>query len=177
MAKKKKLLPKDFEQLLEQGNLADLQAVFATCDVNARGGSSKHTAPAFNECPDELVRWLVDQGNDLSAEDIYGETPLHARAGHWQGRLDVLLELGADVNAGEGARGTPLHRAAHSARSANARLLLPTARMSMRSTGRAIRRWKWRCADVATLGSKRWRNLPTSCWRRAPARRPACRAS
>ncbi|WP_451986515.1 ankyrin repeat domain-containing protein [Azospirillum endophyticum] len=113
MAKaKRKTLPKDFETLLKTGDVEALKAVFDGCDVNARGGVFKQTALAFNDCPDELARWLVDQGADVSAPDSYGDTPLHARSGHWQGRIEILLELGADVQDGETARGTPLHKAA-----------------------------------------------------------------
>ena len=125
MAKtKKKLLPKNFETLLKSNDLDALKAVFETCDIDARGGYAKQTAIAFNECPDELTRWLVMQGADLSACDSHGETPLHARSINWRARLDVLLELGADVNHGEGKRGTPLHMAAGSYKVGNARLLL-----------------------------------------------------
>ncbi len=125
MAKpKKKLLPKNFEELLTAGNLDALKAVFDGCDINARGGYSKQSALAYNDCPDALVRWLADQGADISAEDNYGETPLHARARHWQGRLDILLELGADPNHGEGGRGTPLHSAAGSYKVRNAQILI-----------------------------------------------------
>ena len=86
MAKpKKKLLPKNFEELLQQGDIDTLKAVFASCDVNARGGYTKQSALAYNDCPDELARWLVAQGADPMAEDSYGETPLHARARHAQG--------------------------------------------------------------------------------------------
>jgi len=125
MAKaKKKLLPKDFEELLKSGDLDALKAVFDTCDVDARGGVFKQTALAFNECPDELARWLVERGADMSAGDAYGETPLHARARHWQGRIDILLELGADVHHGENQRGTPLHMAAGSYNASTARILI-----------------------------------------------------
>jgi hypothetical protein len=75
MAKaKKKLLPKDFEALLEKGDIGELKAVFDNCEVDARGGVFKQTALAFNECPDEMARWLVAQGADLSAGNSYGET-------------------------------------------------------------------------------------------------------
>ena len=37
---KKKQLPKDFESLLEKGNLEELKILFDTYDVNARGGLS-----------------------------------------------------------------------------------------------------------------------------------------
>lgn len=122
--KKKKMLPKDFEILLERGNLEELKALFDNHEVNARGGVFKQTALAFARCPDELARWLVSQGADLAAGDSYGDTPLHSLAGHWQGRVDVLLELGADVNLGGSQRGTPLHSAARVCNLAAAESLL-----------------------------------------------------
>jgi hypothetical protein len=125
MAKaKRKTLPKDFEDLLVKGDIEALKAVFDNCDVDARGGTFKQTALAFNDCPDELVRWLVERGADLSAGDSYGETPLHARAGHWKGRIDLLIELGADLNHDAGGRGTPLHRAAITGNLRTAQILL-----------------------------------------------------
>lgn len=125
MAKaKRKQLPKDFEALLKKGDLETLRAVFDTCDVNARGGVCKQSPLAFNECPDELARWLVEHGADVSTGDRYGETPLHARSRHWQGRIEILLELGADVNHGEGGRGTPLHFAADAGNINITRILL-----------------------------------------------------
>lgn len=108
---KKKTLPKDFAELLEKGKLVELKAVFETCDVNARGAANR-SALAFDACPDELARWLVSQGSDLSAADTWGHTPLHSRAGSWRGSISVLLELGADVNAVDSLMNTPLHAAA-----------------------------------------------------------------
>lgn len=125
MPRKRKTLPRDFEASLKAGDPIALRAVFDACDVDARGRSTKRTALAFDYCPDELARWLVAQGADLTAEDQYGETPLHARAGSPRGRIAVLLALGADVRHGEGrARGTPLHRAASACLPENARLLI-----------------------------------------------------
>jgi len=121
---KKKMLPKDFEVRLEKGDLAELMALFEHHDVNARGGAFKQTALAFDQCPDELARWLVAQGADLAAVDSYGDSPLHSRAASWQGRIEVLLDLGADVNLGEGEQGTPLHSAAGIANMAAADLLI-----------------------------------------------------
>jgi hypothetical protein len=124
MAKKKKLLPKNFEEMLVEGDIAKLQAVFDNCDLNARGGYAKQTALAFDECPDALARWLVEQGADLSATDTWGNTPLHARSRSRQRGIDVLLELGADIDSDSASVGTPLHAAAASYRIENARLLL-----------------------------------------------------
>ena len=125
MAKaKRKTLPKDFELLLERGTIAELKAVFDVCEIDARGGYSKQTALAFDKCPDDLARWLVAQGADLSATDTWGNTPLHHRARSRRSSIDVLLELGADVNRASSSIGTPLHAAADSHNAANARLLL-----------------------------------------------------
>lgn len=124
MARKRKMLPKDFEDLLKAADLDALKAVFTTCEIDARGGVFKQTALAFGDCPDDLARWLVAEGADIGAGDSYGETPLHSRARNWRGGLAVLIELGADVNAGEGGRGTPLHNAAGSGHVDNAGVLL-----------------------------------------------------
>jgi hypothetical protein len=120
----RKTLPKDFESLLERGTIDELKAVFDVCEIDARGGYSKQTALAFDKCPDELARWLVAQGADLSATDTWGNTPLHHRARSRRSSIDVLLELGAEVNRASSSIGTPLHAAADSHNATNARLLL-----------------------------------------------------
>lgn len=121
---KKKLLPKNFEGMLKKGDLDKLKGVFDTCDVNARGGVGKHTALAFSDCPDELARWLVERGIDLSATDTWGNTALHQRARHYRKDIKGLLELGADVHHAGPSCGTPLHSAADSCSVHNARLLI-----------------------------------------------------
>lgn len=124
MAAKRKTLPKDFEELLKKGDLEELKALLEQCEPNARGGYGKHTALAFDDCPDELARWLVANGTDLSAGDTWGKTPLHERARSYRGRIDVLLELGADPNAPAGTYGTPLHSAAEGKQVENAAKLI-----------------------------------------------------
>ncbi len=125
MAKKRSTLPKDFKECLVEGDLDRLKEVFDTCDLDARGGSTKQSALAFDECPEELMRWLVARGADLHAEDRYGETPLHAHAGSWRGKVELLVALGADVDRGAGgSKATPLHEAARAAHVSNVRHLL-----------------------------------------------------
>ena len=121
---KKKLLPKDFDELLAQGDLATLQSVFATCDVDARGGPGKQTALAFDLCPDDLARWLVANGADLAAADTWGNTVLHSRADSRRSSIAVLLQLGADPRIRNDRAGTPLHAAARSSNARNAELLI-----------------------------------------------------
>ena len=124
MAKaKKKLLPRDFEKLLENGDLETVKAVFDDCLLDARGGLGKHTALTFESCPDELARWLVAQGADLEARNTWGRTALHERARSNRGRIGVLLELGADIEAGSSS-GTPLHCAVDGKNLPHVQLLL-----------------------------------------------------
>ncbi|HAW0450476.1 TPA: ankyrin repeat domain-containing protein [Escherichia coli] len=122
--KKKGTLPKNFDELLKADDLDAIKAVFVACDVNARGGYSKGAPLAFSELPDEMVKWLVDQGADIEAVDNYGRTPLHSRAGHWKERTRVLLELGANVNSCDRNGNTPLHCAAEAGRVQTVRILL-----------------------------------------------------
>jgi hypothetical protein len=113
MSKKRTTLPKDFEALIDAGDLDRLKAVFEHCDVNARDGFYKHTALSFTNIPDELVRWLVARGTDVHAIDTWGRTALHFHASDWSGKLEVLCEVGCDVNAmARMSDGTPMHTAA-----------------------------------------------------------------
>jgi hypothetical protein len=124
MAKKRTTLPKDFEELLSKGNLQDLKNVFDKCEIDARGGSGKQTALAYDKCPHDLAKWLVEQGADLQATDTYGNTPLHKRSRSIFGNIKSLLELGADVHHKNNSIGTPLHAAADSHNVENTALLL-----------------------------------------------------
>lgn len=123
MPRKRKTLPKDFDEILRSGDLSAMRAVFDACELDAQGSYLKHTALAYVDCPDDLARWLVAKGADLEAPDRYGRSPLHSRAGHWQGDIAVLIELGAKVDRPDGAE-SPLHAAARVQNLAAARLLL-----------------------------------------------------
>ncbi|MCM8530412.1 MAG: ankyrin repeat domain-containing protein [Lentisphaeraceae bacterium] len=124
MAKKRKTLPKNFDELLEEGDLKKLKEVFEKCEINAYGGYGKQTALAFDLCPDELARWLVEQGADLSFTDTWGNSALHSRAYSRRTSFKVLLELGADVTLENNSTGTPLHVACNATNAENAQLLL-----------------------------------------------------
>lgn len=112
MATKRKTLPKDFDDLLKSSDLTALQAFFAKCELEARGGYDKGTALSFEGCPDDLARWLVGQGLDVDAPSLGARrTPLHSRTVRWAASIAVLIELGADLNARDAMNRTPMHEA------------------------------------------------------------------
>lgn len=113
MAKKKKTLPKNFQELIDNNDIAVLKAVFDTCEIDARGGYGKTTALSFYGISEEFVRWLVENGADIEAVDSYNRTALHSHTGlRRDSNIEVFIALGANVNAVDTYGSTPLHFAA-----------------------------------------------------------------
>ena len=110
--KKKKTLPKNFDELIKAGKIKELKAVFDECELDAYGGYGKGTALHFYDVPDKLVSWLVEQGADINAKDSYGRTPLYAQATIGSNTVELLLKLGANIEAADNSGETPLHIAA-----------------------------------------------------------------
>ncbi len=78
------------------------------------GRTPLHEAAAYNTV--DVVRLLVEQGLDVTAQDANGDTALHFAAGcnPDPGVVILLLERGADVNTKNKQGETPLHKAAES---------------------------------------------------------------
>ena len=111
MAKKKKTLPKDFDELLKTSDIGALKAIFDDRELDARGGYGKGTALHCYGVPEEFVRWLVEQGADVNAVDDYQRTPLDRQATIGSDTVKLLLELGAEIRPDKYGQ-TPLHTAA-----------------------------------------------------------------
>ena len=122
-ARKKKKLPKDFEEQLETADLATLQAYFATYEIDARGGYSELTALMMPACPDELARWLVAQGADVGALSKHRKSALHERAYFPEYSIQVLIDLGCNIHD-RACGATPLHVAAERNNHEGIKLLL-----------------------------------------------------
>ena len=110
MAKKKKTLPANFDELIEAKDLDALKAVFNECELNAyERRSFKTPTLSFYKIPLELMDWLIAQGADVNVRDEYECTPLHY---HTQvnniKKVALLLEKGADIEAQDRYKKTPL---------------------------------------------------------------------
>ena len=113
MAKKRVTLPKEFKDLMDEGNIEALKAVYDRCELTAHDGRfSLYTPLHMGGVPDELVIWLVEQGLDINILDYYGATPLYRQAILGRDTVKLLLELGADIGKPNTYGETPLHVAA-----------------------------------------------------------------
>lgn len=125
MAKKRKTLPKEFQELIEAGDVEGLKAIFDRCELNAyQAGYNKDTALFFPGLPEAFVRWLVEEGLDINDRNQVKSTPLHEQARSEKGNVALYLELGADINAVNNWNETPLYKAAVHFQPENVRILL-----------------------------------------------------
>ena len=113
MAKKRVTLPKEFKDLMDEGNIEALKAVYDCCELTAHDGRFSLCTPLhMGGVPDELVIWLVEKGLDINIPDYYGATPLYRQAILGRDTVKLLLELGADIEKSNTYGNTPLHMAA-----------------------------------------------------------------
>ena len=113
MAKKRVTLPKEFKDLMDEGNIEALKAVYDRCELSAHDGRFSLCTPLhMGGIPDELVIWLVEQGLDINIPDYYGATPLYRQAILGRDTVKLLLELGADIGKPNTYGESPLHVAA-----------------------------------------------------------------
>lgn len=111
-SRKRKTLPKDFDAIVASGDVESIKAVFDRCQLEAYGGYTRETALAHSGMPEVVLRWLVDQGANVNARDLHGKSPLHKACARWNEPVDLLIELGADIEATDGDEQTPLFCAA-----------------------------------------------------------------
>lgn len=113
MAKKRVTLPKEFKDLMDEGNIEALKAVYDRCELTAHDGRFSLCTPLhMGGVPDKLVIWLVEKGLDINIPDYYGATPLYRQATMGRDTVKLLLELGADIGKPNTYGETPLHVAA-----------------------------------------------------------------
>ena len=126
MAKaKRKTLPTNFTEILENGSFEEQKAVFDSCALDAyERGYSRDTALHHYAIKEELARYLVSQGLNINTQNAYGRTPLYTHSTVGAPLVAVLLELDADVNLANNDGCTPLFTALANARVDTVKLLL-----------------------------------------------------
>ncbi|WFF37973.1 ankyrin repeat domain-containing protein [Moraxella nasibovis] len=145
MARKNKTLPKDFEEIVQRGDLDELKAVFKKCEINAHERYGSDTALFFRGLTPEFVRWFVEQGGDIHYCNNFGYTPLGRQSCftsnekdneiykkffeqglqiHYDNSeiIELLIELGAEVNTNTSS--TPLILACRSLNPTAVKILL-----------------------------------------------------
>lgn len=115
MAKLRKTLPKDFQTLINTGDIEEIKSVLEKCELYAYGDSSKNTALFYKSIPDELVRYLVlEKGMDINYKNRYGDTAFVQQIINRNKNLELFIELGADIQSEKTyTKETPLHFAAN----------------------------------------------------------------
>ena len=92
-------LPADVRAPGETYTLSELQAIFATHSLDARGGYSEEVALAKRTVDLDGVRWLLDHGADIEAESKFGSSPLGSRLHARQSDVAAyLIGRGADIH-------------------------------------------------------------------------------
>ena len=124
MATKRKTLPKEIDELLKAGDLEELKNRFAQCEPNALY-INKFGSNIFSRTPlpREFAIWAKEQGANVNFVDHYGKTPIFYHASSWCGDVQLLIELGAEVNIASGGV-TPLHYASMYGRPKAVKVLL-----------------------------------------------------
>lgn len=113
MAKKRKTLPKEIDELLKRGDVEELKKLFVRCEPNAlRYGKSGRNVFALTPLPREFAFWAKEQGADVNFLDPDGHTPIFTHASYYNGDMQLMIDLGADIHATLCDGSTPLHYAA-----------------------------------------------------------------
>lgn len=124
MAKKRKTLPKEMCALLECGDIAALKEQFLRCEPNAVTNKYGSNIFSLTPLPREFAFWAKEQGADVNFKDYYGKTPIFKHASIWNGDVQLLIDLGAEVNIAGDFGVTPLHLASMYGRENAVRALL-----------------------------------------------------
>ena len=102
MAKKRVTLVDNFKEILDRGNLTELEEVFKKCDINAKTSRGIGFSNALSLYPlkTEVAFWLKEQGINLNFRNHYERTPIfyHVRDFRRGGNPNLLIELGCDIH-------------------------------------------------------------------------------
>ena len=126
VAKLRKTLPKDFNEIVASGDVEKIKAALKKCEPNAiYSAYDKRTALMNPNLPEEVIRWLVTEyGADIHYANLYGRTALSEAAMSKPENIGLLASLGAQVNFQKDTYPTALIYAAMFFRAESVRELL-----------------------------------------------------
>lgn len=124
MAKKRKTLPKEIRIFLERGDIDALKEQFLRCEPNAITNKYGSNIFSLSPLPREFAFWAKEQGADVNFKDYYRKTPIFNHASVWNGDVQLLIDLGANIDVADNFGITPLHLASASGRADAVKALL-----------------------------------------------------
>lgn len=99
MAKKRKTLVENFQEIIDSGDLNAFWAVFDKCEITAVNGKGMTTCNAFSfqGLTPAHIRFLIEAGLNPNMDCGYGHTAAVFQAYNLE-NLQCLIENGADIN-------------------------------------------------------------------------------
>lgn len=98
MAKKRKTLVDNLQEIIDSGNLDAFRAVFDKCEINATNrGATTCNALSYRNLTPEHIQFLIENGLDVNADCGWGYSAVGLQAGNKE-NLKCLLEHGADID-------------------------------------------------------------------------------
>lgn len=113
MAKKRKTLPDNIQEIIDSGSLEDFAAVFDRCEISATDrGQTTANILSYRGLTPAHIQFLIDRGIDINS-DCGWHMPAVAYQAYSSDNLQCLVDNGADINLCLGELyGNALYRAA-----------------------------------------------------------------
>lgn len=97
MAKKKKTLPDDLQEIIDSGDPEQFAAVFDKCEISATNrGKTTANVFSYKNLTAEHIRFLAENGIDLNGDSGWQRTPAAFLADDFK-LLKCLIGYGADI--------------------------------------------------------------------------------
>lgn len=97
MAKKRKTLPDNLQEIIDSNDIERFKAVFDKCEISATNrGKTTANVFSYRNLTDKHICFLAENGIDLNVDSGWGKTPAAFLADDL-GLLKCLIEHGADI--------------------------------------------------------------------------------
>lgn len=97
MAKKRKTLPDNLQEVIDSNDIEQFKAVFDKCEISATNrGKTTENVFSYRNLTDKHICFLAENGIDLNADSGWGNTPAYFLADNLD-LLKCLIKHGADI--------------------------------------------------------------------------------